>query len=102
MWAGDLTWALLFGWWLAAACMPVLHHDAPCLTRYRLLDVVLSGLMFCCFQPRLGRLSWHLAGYYLFPFGKFVVKLRYVSSNEERSALLSRGHTSDARMVLTL
>ncbi|NWV70218.1 VNX1 protein, partial [Malurus elegans] len=75
---GNVLYLLLFGWWLS------------------LLYILVAAMMFITvIGAPYGRLCWHLAGYFLWPFGKVIQKVEVPKCQQaceasvgERSALL--------------
>ena len=58
LWTFNILWTLLFGWWLAIATA--------------LGAITCLALGFVPSAAKYGRVLWGLAGYLLYPFGKFV------------------------------
>lgn len=85
---GNLIWVVFVGWWLAG------------------LYVLMAGLMLALCSKGYAVFCWDMASYYLWPFGKFVVRLKRehltVDVDEEddvRSTNLPHAHLHQARNV---
>ncbi|NXF13804.1 VNX1 protein, partial [Smithornis capensis] len=66
---GNVLYLLLFGWWLS-----LLHV------------LVAAGMFVTIVGAPHGRLCWHLAGYFLWPFGKVIQKVEVPKSHPESKA----------------